>query len=881
MLVFFIFNYGLVMRIYLIGLFFVVAVFYGQIQKKRVLTAADYGLWESFTATDMSKNGQWFFYGLQQQAQDTLFLYSVASKKRLDFPNANWASFSPKSKWFAFYQLDSLYLLDLKTQKRFLVNQGVSDYFFSKMGTYLLVFLQKGSGTSLQLLDLKSMQSTFVDGITSYVVSPDKQGVAFVTKNKGVEVVKVLTLNTTLKEAVVLTTHTGTFNHLKWDSFGNKLAFFEEKRDTLTEKSNLVLHWCTGFDATIVCKTLDVTTHSTFPKGSILAHLPLYLSESNDKVFFTIQRNVDSLLPAKSKATVQIWKSDDLTIPPKSETVLTNRPFQLYLWDVETDTLMAVEDASHPCSIPTGDARHALVYDPEGLAKVYKSSNEILSLFVKDLASGKKQPLLAGLLSTNGTVLVSPAGKYITYFKENEWWVYAIDKQTHYCLTQGMGLKWHRLDYDKPNLVPPTFPPAWTPDDEKIIVYDQYDIWLMKPDGSTKKRLTNGAKMNTVYRIHPTFSLPSPNYYSYGFLASTSDLRTPILLKTINEITLAEGFALLHPNGKIQQLVTKESGVHLLSSSEKQTDFLFMEHNFSLPPRILHVNSKGKETVIYQSNPQQSHFHWGKSKLVHYTTSDGKPLKGALFYPEDYDSTKTYPLLVSIYEKKAKELFDYTPPSLSSNTGFTITNYVTDGYFVLYPDISYEVNMPGTSALNCVTAAVSKVVTDYPIASSSIGLLGHSFGGYEVAYIMGQTDLFKTAVVGAPAIDLLSNYLTLDGHGKSNMWRYELDQMRITAPFYSDVFTKNSPLNFVHHIDAPILIWTGTADLQVDWKNSMKFYTALWRLGKKSTLLVYPNEEHVFAEAKNQLDLSGKIKDWLDYYLKGKGSAGWMEEGFR
>ena len=145
------------------------------------------------------------------------------------------------------------------------------------------------------------------------------------------------------------------------------------------------------------------------------------------------------------------------------------------------------------------------------------------------------------------------------------------------------------------------------------------------------------------------------------------------------------------------------------------------------------------------------------------------------------------------------------------------------------------------------------------------------------AYIMGKSKLFKTAIIGAPLIDLLDHYLTIDGHGKSNMWRFEHDQMRMPIPFYSNEFERNSPLKNVQHISSPILTWTGSGDLQLDWKNGMKLHNALWRLDKKSTLLLYPDEGHVLADKKNQEDLSNKVKDWLDYYLKGKSKASWME----
>src|SRR5690606_6106056 len=110
-----------------------------------------------------------------------------------------------------------------------------------------------------------------------------------------------------------------------------------------------------------------------------------------------------------------------------------------------------------------------------------------------------------------------------------------------------------------------------------------------------------------------------------------------------------------------------------------------------------------------------------------------KELKGALFYPESYDEKKEYPLLVVIYEKKSGEIMEYIPPSDKSTWGFNLSTYVSDDYFVLYPDIVYGVDSPGADALDCVTAAVNKVLKAYSISKERIAIMGHSFGGYETA----------------------------------------------------------------------------------------------------------------------------------------------------
>lgn len=74
------------------------------------------------------------------------------------------------------------------------------------------------------------------------------------------------------------------------------------------------------------------------------------------------------------------------------------------------------------------------------------------------------------------------------------------------------------------------------------------------------------------------------------------------------------------------------------------------------------------------------------------------------------------------------------------------------------PDITYEVNRPGESAVDCVTAAVRQVLKREDIDPARLGLIGHSWGAYQTAYIITQTPLFAAAVAGAPLTDMISMY---------------------------------------------------------------------------------------------------------------------------
>jgi dipeptidyl aminopeptidase/acylaminoacyl peptidase len=846
-----------------------------QAQPKRYLTSEDYKLWSEFSASNISADGNWVYCSLSYKATDTLFLLNKKNNIKQSFTKSYNASFSPNSKWFGFIKKDSLYLLNLDTAKKLLVSTAVKEYEYANESNYLIAKVQTNETKSLQIIDLKTFKTQIISDVIEYAFSPDKTKIAIVTKQEETNKVSLYSINSFKVEKVIASDMELEFKGLQWDDSSKKLAFFKEIKDASLPYVNHKIYGCSNLDAKLNTQELDPYTNPTFPQNSYIPISRLYVSAKTNQVFFDYKQIPNPKEESKNKEAVQIWLSEDLTIPPIDKKEQANNATTWTSWDTSQQLVVSVEDDEHKNAVLTGNDDNVLLYSFTELTPFYKYGGEYIAIYIKNLKKGTKTLLSSKQTRIENQVIVSPSGKYVNYFKDKNWWVYDIELQQHKCITIGMPNPLHRLDYDRPDLIPPYGSPGWTENDNNIIIYDQFDIWVMKPDGTGRKRLTNGRPTGTIFRLNPEESKQLPRDSFHGFQTQVFDFNKKVLLTTQNSATLANGYA-IYSNGSGKQLFKKESVVHLIATSKNEKDYLFQESNFELAPRLFTVNSDGKETEIKQSNTHQKVFFWGKSSLINYKIKENKDLKGALFYPANYDSNKKYPMLVVIYEKKSQEVFDYSVPSAYSDHGFNNTNYTTEGYFVLYPDIAYGINTTGDDALVCVMAAVDEALKNASIDKNAMALIGHSFGGYETAYIMGHTNIFKTAIIGAPMIDLVSAYLTLDGHGTSNMWRFEFDQFRMLTTYDSAVFEINSPLKSAKNITAPLLLWTGTADKQLDWKHSMKLQSALWRMGKKSTMLVYPNEEHVLTQKNNQLDLTVKCKDWLDFYLKNQPKKEWM-----
>src|SRR5690606_9276597 len=140
-------------------------------------------------------------------------------------------------------------------------------------------------------------------------------------------------------------------------------------------------------------------------------------------------------------------------------------------------------------------------------------------------------------------------------------------------------------------------------------------------------------------------------------------------------------------------------------------------------------------------------------KLIEYTGKSGRRLQGILLYPDGYDEDKSYPMIVSIYQRQSHLLHEYRMPSRSRYMPHA--NYTGDGYFVLLPDIEYGPGGPGDWALKSVTAAVEAALEVGRIDRHAIGLTGAALGGYQTLYITGTSDLFATANAGSAPFGLV------------------------------------------------------------------------------------------------------------------------------
>jgi dipeptidyl aminopeptidase/acylaminoacyl peptidase len=204
---------------------------------------------------------------------------------------------------------------------------------------------------------------------------------------------------------------------------------------------------------------------------------------------------------------------------------------------------------------------------------------------------------------------------------------------------------------------------------------------------------------------------------------------------------------------------------------------------------------------------------------------------------------------------------------------------------VFVPDITYKVGYPGQSAYNAIVSGTQYLVNTFPyIDEERMGLQGQSWGGYQVAYLITQTDLYAAAMAGAPVSNMTSAYGGIRWEtGHSRMFQYEQTQSRIGGTLWEKPlhYIENSPLFYAPKVNTPLLMMHNDDDGAVPWYQGIEYFLALRRLDKPVWMLSYNGEPHNLNASSwaNRVDLSKRMFQFFNHYLKGKPMPEWMEKG--
>ena len=710
------------------------------------------------------------------------------------------------------------------------------------------------------------------------------------------------------------------YTDLAWRKDAADLAVFRAKTDERKDgPTQILLAWTELGAKSERLRTCDPTTDASFPAGMrTVTFRRLSWSFDGKTVFLGMAKWEDKPVPpakdekgagaaaekppAKKPAgagapaavdeasTVEIWHAKDVFVMPRQKinAAADRRRSMLAAWDLETGKLVQLgQDPVNEQVTPIRKTRFAIVAEWSKYAFDRTIGRPAADLSLVDIATGARTKLRDGV--NDGYVQASPGGKYLLFLQNDHFWTVDLASRAITNITRSAPVSFINKESDiTVDQKPPFGTAGWTKDDAAVLFYDKYDLWRVAADGSKALRLTDGRADQVRHRL---VRLDVATGFGrgggggmYGPPAADQDvdLEKPQYLSLYGEWTKKTGYALLKPGGEVSRLIWLDRSIGSLAKAKDAEVYEYILQDYDVSPNIFIAGPDLKDAKpATKTNPFQGDYAWGRSELIDYQTDRGRRLQAALLYPAGYVPGKKYPMIVYSYELLSQSVHNYVAPS--DRSYYNLSVFTSLGYLVLEPDIVFRPRQPGWSVVECITAGVRRVVQMGIVDPRRIGVVGHSMGGFNAAFIATNTHgIFAAAVAGAPIIDMVSYYG--DHHWSSGIAEtdhIETGQERMVVPLYEDLkgYISNSPYFNAHNMTVPLLLEVGDQDGTVAWHQGIELYNVARRAKKNVAMLAYMGEDHGLRQAKNQTDYQRRILAWFGHYLKGEPAEPWILNG--
>jgi len=761
---------------------------------------------------------------------------------------------------------------------------------------------RKEPGTLLVLRELASGMETEIPDVKSFVFHPEREILAYVVAaGNGVgDGIYIRRLDGDREPMALETADFLQVDAVTWWDDGEMLAWVAAPEDEEGKAGPGTLSYWSGDEVR------GLTLGSALPEGwQIPLDTRLQWSEDGERLFYGSRPRRDSdeeqepeeaapepfdpfdMEEILEDRTVDVWNTDDPYINPN----------QKVMWSrLQRRTHTGVYHLARGVAVQLGDEDLQIQGYPDNPTRALATSElpyrkestwtgGAEDIYLVDLKTGNRTLVVeaygGGSSAANSwigayapSMSLSPEGRYLVWFMDDHWHLYDAETGTTRNLTQGLDVAFFDVDHDYPSPRGGHGLGGWVEGDEAVLIHDKWDLWRFPTDGGSPVNLTEGKgrASETVLRVlnvDPDMDAFPDNarIHLYGF-----DWRD----KSFGF------FSTRAQRGGLNTLLDQEKRFSLVQKAEDADVLLYTREDYDEFPDLWVANLDfGGQKKVTDVNPGLlEKFAWGTSMLVEWNSDDGIPLQGVVILPGNYEEGRRYPVLTYFYRFFSQRLHEFNQPVINHRPSFPI--YASDGYIVFLPDVRFEVGRPGISSLKSVVPGVKKLVEMGLADPNALGLHGHSWSGYTTSYIVTQTNIFAAAVAGAPVSNMTSAYGGIRwGSGLARQFQYEQTQSRLSGSLWEarPDYIENSPLFYTDKIETPLVIMHGDEDDAVPWYQSIEFYLALRRTGKKAVFLQYRGEPHHPQIYANKLDYSLRMKEFFDHFLKGGPAPEWWTEG--
>ncbi len=909
--------------------------------QKKPLDHSVYDGWQSLGNTAISKKGDKIFYTVSPQEGDSeLFLKNDKNEILLALPRATGPKLSFDEKYFVslispYYRdtrkakidkkkkedmpKDSLAIFSFAT-KSWIKLPNVKSYQLAEEDGRYLVYLYdevpekrakkdtavkpaadsskvknekpKKPATNLVIYLLGTGKDTLFTNVESYDVDKKGNYVVFTRKPEEKDSLGttggVFRYHMANKKLTHLTSGKGTFKSFAFDETGEKLVFLADKSPEKSLQKDFSIYYHAGSSTDSAKVLVSAATPGVPQKWYVSGEGNLRFSKNGEKLYLglaPVPRVKDTTLVEFEHAKLDIWHWKDDYLQPQQLVNLRreqNRSYLAVMHMNATGRVIPLADEELADTRTTEDADNEFVLATTDVGRRIETqwqTGSFQDIYAVSTVDGSRKLIVKNI---RGNVSLSPEGKYLLWYnrEDQDWYSHNLATGVTVQLNKDLPVSFADEDNDSPDTPGSYGTAGWTTGDDKVWIYDKYDIWSFKADGSQAVKLTSGRENKITYRYDDWKERKS------RFSPTVLDEKTPFILSSFNNDSKENGFYRMTlqtgkkaPKEPFKEIVWAKNSYGQVREAKDGGAYIYTKERYEQSPDLFFSKDFVTETRLSSTNPQQKEYNWGTAELFKWTTPNGHAAEGILYKPEDFDPNKTYPIIAYFYEKLSDGLYRYQAPAPTPSR-LNISYFVSNGYVVLAPDIIYTIGYPGKSAEEYINSGMAELKKNK--WAGKMAIQGQSWGGYQVAHLITVTDMYDAAWTGAPVVNMTSAYGGIRwGSGMNRQFQYERTQSRIGATLWEkpELYIENSPLFRLPNVKTPVVIMHNDQDGAVPWYQGIEMFTALRRLQKPVWMLNYNGDDHNLVQRQNRKDIQRRQQQFFDHFLKGKPAAPWIEKG--
>ena len=864
---------------------------------KRPLTIADYQLWRTISGSRISADGRWAAWGYsRERSDDVVYIKSLDGTTEHVLSPATGVQLSGDGQWAAYFvdppfaEAEKLRrdgedvsrdaeLMNLASGEK-LTWGDVTTFEFAEGSSHFFVKKRQPNedsdhdGTDLILRNLEEGYEELIGSVDE--AEFNEAGTLFAysvdAADRDGNGLYYVNLGTGSRRA--LDNAKQRYTELTWSEDGRGIAVLRgEIPEKKTERANALIAFVGMDEESPQGHVFDPSENQGLREGSVISEKDgLMWSEDLGTIFVGTKAQQDELedwpedgLPL---ADVNIWHWADDRIQSAQQRQASQDQDRTYIAAVHLgdEQLVHLADEYMRSIELTRDGRWGIGQDETNYVSDWRP--DVADYYRVDTGTGDRVRVLEGHLRTLG---LSPNGEHFLYWKEGDVWDYVIAADQHRNLTVSAPVNFTNEEYDRFGEKPPYGFAGWSDDGNSVLLYGRYDLWLQPLDGEAARVLTGGRGAADEIRFR---------YVPAASDERSIDLSEPLLLHAYGEWTKKEGFFRL--NGEdLTELIWEDKKFSIPQKAEDADRYLFTVQSWEdFPDLWTSEGDFAERGRVSNANPQSDEFKWGRRILFDYTNSDGVPLQGTLAVPDDYQEGQRLPMIVRFYEKYSQNLHVHPTPAYRHSPNFA--GYVSNGYLLMQPDVHFRIGSSHSDMLECVEAAVRKVIEMGYADPEAVGLSGHSYSGGGGAYIATRSQMFSAVAHGAAPINLVSEFNQLFVGSGQNNHSYDIyGQGRYATNPYDDfdLYWDQSPISGVETMNTPVLYLHGEEDPTVNWEQGLEWYNALRFLEKPVIWLSYPDEGHGLRKLENRIDFQYRLRQFFAHHLKSEPAPDWMTDG--